>query len=75
MHRPRPPRIARHRLRPPSHPPLKTDDLRPLERRLKTIVSGIITRMESAGTEEILSESFNYLTLLLKEKSKYSTGD
>ena len=73
---PPPPRLARHHLHPPSRPPLSTDALHHLGgRRLRIILKGILTRMKLDGTEEILSESFNYLSLLLKEKSRFSTID
>ena len=41
----------------------------------KIILKGILTRMELDGTEEILLESFNYLSLLLKDRLRFSTGD
>ena len=71
-----PPHLARHHLLPLSCPPLNTDALHHLRgRRLRIILKGILTQMELGGTEEILLESFNYLLLLLKDKSRFSTGD
>ena len=56
--------------------PLSTNDLHHLRgRRPKITLKGILTRMELDETEEIISESFNYISLLLKEKSRFSTED